>query len=388
MNITLQVEHQAVQSRLGVPEQIATRVAFFIAGVGMASWAPLVPYAKSRMGLEEGALGLLLLFLGAGSMITMPLTGILAGRFGCRIVIAIASLFICVALPALATAPNTITLAIALFLFGASVGTVDVAVNIQAIIVEKASGRSMMSGFHGLFSLGGIIGAGGVTGLLALGLSPLVATLVVGALILALLIGFGKNLLDYGSETKEPLFVVPRGKVLFIGILCFIVFMAVGSMLDWSALFLTTLRGLDSALGGLGYAAFAIAMTAGRLTGDRIVNALGNYRVILFGGLCTSVGFLMAVLIPSPFTSVLGFTLVGIGASNIVPVLFTAAGNQKAMPIGLAVSAITTIGYAGILTGPAFIGLLARVSNLGAALSVVAGLLLLVAASAKAVTRG
>jgi predicted MFS family arabinose efflux permease len=382
MNISPQVE----RTRPGVAEQISTRVAFFIAGVGMAAWAPLVPYAKERMSLEEGALGLLLLFLGVGSMITMPITGVLAGRFGCRVVIAIASLFICLALPLLAMAPNPVALAFALFLFGASVGTVDVAVNIQAIIVEKASGRSMMSGFHGLFSLGGIIGAGGVSGLLTLGLSPVLAILCVSALIFLMIALFGKNLLDYGSETKDPLFVVPRGKVVFIGVLCFIVFLAEGAMLDWSAIFLTSRRGLEEAQGGLGYAAFAVAMTLGRLTGDRIVSYLGNAKVLLFGGLCASLGFLLTVVISSPLASIIGFTLIGLGASNIVPVLFTAAGNQKIMPVSLTVSAIVTIGYAGILIGPAFIGFVARSSSLDVSFAIVAAALLLVAASAKRVT--
>jgi predicted MFS family arabinose efflux permease len=347
----------------------------------------MVPYAKARMGLEEGALGLLLLCLGVGSILTMPVTGFLAGRFGCRAVLCVSSLLIAVALPLLAVASNPLSLALALFLFGASVGSVDVAVNIQAIIVEKASGRSMMSGFHGLFSLGGIIGAGGVSGLLTLGFTPLLATLLVDALIIFLIALFAKNMLDYGSESRDPLFVLPRGRVLLIGCLCFIVFLAEGSMLDWSAIFLSSRRGLAPAQAGLGYAAFAIAMTLGRLTGDRIVHALGNRKILLFGGLCAASGFLLTVLAPWPLTSLLGFTLVGLGASNVVPVLFTAAGNQKQMPVSLAIAAITTIGYAGILVGPALIGLLARLSNLETAFALVAMMLLTVAASAKAVTR-
>lgn len=207
-----------------------------------------------------------------------------------------------------------------------------------------------------------------------------------GALIAALVGGFSKDMLGYGSETKDPLFVVPRGKVVFIGILCFIVFLAEGSVLDWSAIFLNTRRDLDPAYGGLGYAAFAVSMTIARFMGDKVVSTLGNNKVLLLGGLCAAAGFLLAVLIPSPITAVLGFALVGLGASNIVPVLFTAAGTQKAMPVSLAVSAVTTIGYAGILVGPAFIGMMARFSNLEVTFSMVAALLLIVAASAKPVT--
>lgn len=383
MTATLQAE----RLRPGLAQHISTRVAFFIAGFAVASWAPLVPYVKTRAHLDEATLGLLLLCLGTGSILTMPLTGVLTGRFGCRVVITIASLLICLALPLLAILPNVATLAVALFCFGAGVGTVDVAVNIQAIIVEKAAGRPMMSGFHGLYSAGGIAGAAGVSGLLWLGLSPFAAILCSTAIILLLLAAFARKLLPYGSESHDPLFSLPHGRVIFIGVLCFIMFLAEGAMLDWSALLLTSLRGVQPAQAGLGYAAFAIAMTAGRLNGDRIVQALGGFRVVLWGGFCAAAGLGLAVTVPSALTSLLGFALVGIGASNIVPVLFTAAGRQKTMPANLAIAAITTLGYAGILAGPAFIGFLAHATSLPIGLGSVALGLLFVALSGLAVVR-
>lgn len=356
----------------GLSQQVSTRIAFFIAGFAVSSWAPLVPFAKDRANLDEGVLGLLLLSLGLGSLLTMPITGLLAGRFGCRVVIMLASLVICLTLPLLAVLSSLPALAVALFFFGAGVGTVDVAVNIQAVIVEKASGRSMMSGFHGLYSVGGIVGAAGVTALLSFGMSPLAATAVSVGIILLLLAGFARHLLPYGSESHDPLFVVPRGKVMFIGALCFIMFLAEGAMLDWSALFLTQLRGLDPARAGLGYAAFAIAMTIGRLNGDRIVQALGASQVLILGGIGAAAGLGLGVAVPSVPVTLLGFTLVGLGASNIVPVLFSAAGRQHSMPANLAIAAITTIGYAGILCGPAGIGFVAKVSSLPLALGLVA----------------
>jgi predicted MFS family arabinose efflux permease len=174
-------------------QQISTRVAFFIAGFALAAWAPLVPFAKDRAGLDEAALGLLLLCFGAGSIVSMPLAGTLASRLGCRAMIAATTILISITLPFLACVDSFSALAAALLLFGAAVGTVDVVVNIQAVIVERASGRSMMSGFHGLFSVGGIVGALSVSSLLFLGASPLIATLAVVGVILALLAGFGKH---------------------------------------------------------------------------------------------------------------------------------------------------------------------------------------------------
>jgi predicted MFS family arabinose efflux permease len=376
------------QSKPGVPEQNATRLAFFIAGLAMATWAPLVPFAKTRIGIDDGSLGLLLLCIGVGSIMAMPLTGLLTGKFGCRRVILLAGVALCIDLPLLVLMDSTLGMALALLLFGAAIGMIDVAMNIQAVVVERASNRAMMSGFHGFFSVGGIAGAGGVSALLWLGLGPLQATLIAVAAILALLLIASKHLLrESGGDKEGPMFVLPRGWVMFIGLLCFIMFLAEGSMLDWSALFLTTMRGMDHNQAGLGYALFSIAMTIGRLNGDRVVNAMGRYQVLLLGSLCAAIGLALAIAIDSAIASLIGFMLVGVGASNVVPILFSAAGNQRVMPANLAIASVTTVGYAGILAGPAAIGLIAQVSSLTFALACVAALLLIVTASAKAVTR-
>ncbi|MFP0195815.1 MULTISPECIES: MFS transporter [Pseudomonas] len=365
-------------------QQMSTRIAFFIAGLGIAAWAPLVPYAKARAGLDEGTLGLLLLCLGVGSILAMPLAGILATRFGCRKVATGGTLLICAALPLLATVSSIPALIATLFMFGAGLGTVDSTVNLQAVIVERASGKNMMSGFHGLFSLGGIVGAAGVSALLGLGLSPLAAMLVVVVVLIAALFMAVPHMLPYGSESSGPAFAVPHGIVLFIGGMCFIVFLTEGAALDWSAVFLAQERGIDTAYAGLGYAAFALTMTAGRLTGDRIVRALGATRIILFGGLLAAAGLFLATFAPSWQAALLGYALVGAGCSNIVPVLYTAVGKQTVMPESIAVPAITTLGYAGILAGPAVIGFVAHASSLSFAFGLMATLLVAVAIGGKA----
>ncbi|WP_458131721.1 MFS transporter [Pseudomonas sp. R3-41] len=364
-------------------EQMSTRIAYLIAGIGIAAWAPLVPYAKVRANLDEGTLGLLLLCLGVGSILAMPISGALATRFGCRRVLSGGTILICLALPLLATMTFLPWLVAALFLFGAGLGTVDSTVNLQAVIVERASGKTMMSGFHGMFSLGGIIGAAGVSALLGLGLSPLGATLVVNGVLLVALFKAAPHLLPYGSESSGPAFAIPHGVVLFIGILCFIVFLAEGAVLDWSAVFLTTERAVDTAYAGLGYAAFALTMTVGRLTGDAVVHRLGARRVIIYGGSIAAAGFLLATLAPMWQAALLGYALVGAGCSNIVPVLYTAVGKQTLMPEAIAVPAITTIGYAGILAGPALIGFVAHGSSLSIAFGLIALSLVAVAASGK-----
>jgi len=372
----------------GFNQRLSTRLAFLAAGTLMSAWAPLVPYAKTRMGLDEAQLGLLLLCLGVGSITAMPITGVLASRFGCRSVILLSGFLTCLILPLLAFSPSPWVLAVSLFLFGAAIGTLDVAMNIQAVIVEKNEGRTLMSGFHALFSVGGFVGAGGMALLLWAGMGTLLACVIIAVLIAVVLYIASPHLLRMpnAAERNASLFVMPRGVVILIGVLCFIVFLAEGAILDWSAVLLTN-GGLATNHGGLGYAAFAVAMTAGRLTGDRIVQRWGGQRVLFLGGLFAAIGFFTTVLDLSPVITLLGFVLIGLGASNIVPVLFTAAGNQHDMSAGLAISAVTTIGYAGILAGPALIGFVAHLSSLHVSFALLGCALLVVMASSKYVVR-
>jgi predicted MFS family arabinose efflux permease len=368
--------------------RLSTRLGFLTAGITMAAWAPLVPYAKERLHIEAAQLGMLLLCLGVGSLLAMPVTGALTSRYGCRPVVLLSGALVCAVLPFLAIAPSPLLLGVTLFLFGATIGTLDVAINVQAVQVEKESGGALMSGFHGMFSVGGIAGAGGMAALLWAGMDTLMAAILVAAIAAAALAVAAPNLLPAAAtqaDAKEDqrLFVVPRGAVAVIGLLCFACFMAEGAVLDWSALLLTTATGIRADQGGLGYAAFAVAMTLGRFTGDKIVARFGRQRVLLAGGLCAAAGFFTAVAAPTPAVALLGFVLIGLGASNIVPILFTAAGNQHDMPAGLAVGAITTIGYAGILAGPALIGFIAHASSLQMAFAGLGCAMLLVAASSR-----
>ena len=191
------------------------------------------------------------------------------------------------------------------------------------------------------------------------------------------------GLLPYGNDDAgaAPILVWPKGIVLFIGLLCFLCFLVEGAVLDWSAVFLIAERGSDVGFAGLGYAAFAAAMTLGRLMGDRLRTILGEQRVLMFGGLLAAAGFLVIILVPSLSASMLGFLLVGAGASNVVPVLFSAAGSTGAMQPGLAVTAVTTLGYLGILCGPVVIGFIAHLTELRAAFSFLVAAMLFIAFS-------
>lgn len=367
----------------------ATRAIFLLSGIGMASWASMVPYAKARLGLDDADLGLVLLAFGGGSMLSMPLIGVLTHRYGNRKVIGVAGLLLCLAIPLLALAPSVFMLTVTLLYFGAMLGAVDVAMNAHAVEVERRDGRVLMSGFHGLFSIGGLAGAAIMSGMLALGL-PLSSCAAAMALLLALImLSQWRSLLPEVDDAAErsAMLRLPQGLVLLLGLLCFVSFLAEGSMLDWSAVLLRDFRGFPAASSGIGYACFSLAMAAGRLGGDRLIRRLGPVWAVRLGAGAAALGFLLASMASWRPLSLASFVLIGLGASNIVPVMFSAAGRLPGTSPAISIATVTTLGYAGLLSGPALIGFLAHASSLPIALAVVAGLLLLVAAAAGIVRR-
>jgi len=365
-----------------------TRTVFLINGLGMSAWAPLVPFARDRLQLNGASLGALLLCLGIGSLAAMPITGTLVARFGCRRVMCLSTVLVLAMMPLLATADSHLVMAAALMCFGAGLGMLDVAMNYQAVQVEKAAGKPMMSGFHGFFSLGGILGAGAVSLLLSLSFTPLSAVMVIMAVMLLLLLWRLPGLMNQRlHQPDQPWLVIPRGWVAFLGALCFILFLAEGAVLDWGALLLLQNPSMSPTHAGLGYALFSTAMTLGRFGGDKIIHRFGRYPVMLTGALTAAAGMSLAVWLPWPEMALLAFLLVGFGLSNTVPMLFNAAGNQQDMPANLAISAMTTLGYAGILSGPALIGFISQWISLSGAFLLIALLLLAVAASARKVAR-
>ncbi|MGJ5035091.1 MULTISPECIES: MFS transporter [unclassified Bradyrhizobium] len=362
--------------------RLATRLAFFVAGFGIACWAPLVPFAKQRLGVDDATLGLLLLSLGVGSVASMLAAGLLTAHYGSKPVVIVSGIALALFLPLLAIAATPATLALALFAFGAALGSLDVAVNIQAIDVERLSERPLMSGFHAQFSIGGFAGSGVMTALLAFDVAPLLGTLACCALALAAMIVAAPRLMASKPAQSGPLLVLPHGAVLLLAALAAIMFLVEGAMLDWSALLLAGSGRLPAAQAGLGYIMFSIAMTAGRLVGDAVVARIGD-RATLLGGSATAIaGFVLLLTAPWVAAAMAGFALIGLGASNLVPVLFRRAGAQTAMPVGLAVAAVTTAGYSGVLLGPAGIGFIAAATSLPAAFWMLAALLVIVLLSA------
>lgn len=365
------------KKEIGMCEVHAARAFFFIGGFGTATWAPLVPLLRERLMVGDDVLGILLLCIGVGSLLTMPLSGALAMRLGCRRVVMTASILFA-AILLLVSCVDALSLAVPIVLiFGAVMGCIDVVVNIVAVLVEKGIGRRIMSGMHAFWSLGGFAGAGlyGVwVGLL--GLTPFQSTAIAAGLILLLTVVFGRHLIPYGGGSGA-LLALPRGIIVFVGMTAFIAFLSEGAVMDWGGVYLTTVRGMDLALAGTGYSVFSAAMLTMRFLGDRVVQRIGALSVAVGGALLAFGGILLVMFAPVDALLYVGFFAIGIGSANIVPVFFSLMGRQNVMPVSAAVSAVSTMGYLGILAGPAAIGFVSSLTTLQTAFAMLAALSIL-----------
>ncbi|AVZ07063.1 MFS transporter [Acinetobacter pittii] len=369
-------------------QRLATRLSFFSLGFATAAWAPLIPFAQQRLNLNHADFGLLLLCMGIGSMIAMPATGALVKRWGCRPLIALALMLLMVLLPSLTMWSSIVTMAVALFIFGSAAGCLGVAINLQAVVVEKHSVRALMSSFHGMCSLGGLTGAMLVTALLAVGLSALMSTLSVVMILLVIggvaipscLTSFEQDEKPHEDTTQAPKKLYrPDGIILLIGVMCFIAFLSEGAAMDWGGIYLTSKYQLNPAFAGLAYTFFALSMTTGRFAGHILLKQWGEKNIVTYSAIGAAIG--MAVIVTAPVWQVvvLGYALLGLGCSNIVPVMFSRVGRQNNMPKAAALSLVSTIAYTGSLSGPALIGLIGEWTGLSTVLTGVAVLLFIIA---------
>lgn len=350
----------------------ATRLAFFIAGFALACWAPLVPFAQARMHADAATLGSILLCLGFGAVLGMPLASSLAGRIGTKPLIVAGGIGLVLTVPLLAILASPWSLGICLAIFGASIGAIDVAANIHGIEVQNLAKAPLMSGFHGMYSVGGLSGATGMAAVLSSGVPVTVAAGISALIILACVLIAMPVFLATKSEEKAPLFVVPKGSVIVIGCLLFIIFLAEGAMLDWSAILLTQHKQVEVSQAGTGYAAFAIAMALSRVVGDKVMGWLGERRILIYGFILTSAGIALVGWVDSYLAVMAGMVVAGLAAGNIVPALFNLTGRQTVMPPQQAVAAISVLGYMGVLAGPGLIGHAAHYIGLIAAFYAVA----------------
>ena len=370
-------------------QRLSTRFSFFGLGFATAAWAPLIPFAQQRLHFNHADFGLLLLCSGLGAMLAMPATGKIVQRVGCRVPIGFALLLLAVLLPSLSLWTTPLMMAITLFLFGTAAGSLGVALNIQAVVVEKNSLKSLMSGFHGMASLGGLAGVLTITALLALSISAVMSAFAVSLLLVIIVFlsvpysikAVENTSLEASSKVKKSIRQrLPQPLIILIGIACFIIFMVEGAAMDWSGIYLTQQYGVNTTFAGLAYTFFAIAMTTGRFTGHYLIRYFGEKKLLTYSAICATLGLALVSIAPYWWLVLVGYTLVGTGCSNIVPIMFSRAGRQTVMPSAVALSCVSTLAYTGILVGPAFIGMIGELIGLKTVFMALSGLLLLIVA--------
>jgi len=369
--------------------RVAVAAIFFINGTATANWVVRIPAVQARLGLSAGALGLALLGVAVGALIAMPQTGHLVARYGSRPVTRAAAVVFAATLPLPALAPNLPLLVVALVALGAGHGLLDVAMNAQAATVEREYRRPIMSGFHALFSAGGLAGAS-IGGFFAQHqVTParhLVGTAVVAG-ILAVTVTAGMLPASADAADGDAAPARPRGILLALGIMAFCVLLGEGAMADWSALYLRDITGAAPGLAAAGYAAFSLAMAGGRFIGDALTVRVGATPLVRGGGILAALGLTLALVVGTSWAAIVGFTAVGAGFSVAFPLMLAKAGSLRGTTAGTAIATVSVFGYAGFLAGPPLIGFVAQATNLRGGLSVVVVTSLIVASLASGFTK-
>jgi len=346
--------------------RIAVSTFFFVAGICFASWASRIPDIQHHLHLDDGQLGSVLFALPVGSMLSLPVAGFLVTKFGSRIVMFVGSFFYASLLCLLGLVDATWQLVTVLFFFGMSGNLMNISVNTQGVGVEILYKRSIMASFHGLWSLAGFVGASIGTLMVSQKIPPLMHFIIIACLIAMLAIIMFRYSLsnDVSRQNNEKGFALPDKSLMKLGIIAFCCMACEGCMFDWSGIYFRDIVKTPPHLVTLGYTAFMAMMATGRFVGDRLVTKFGVKRVLQLSGCLIVTGLLTAILIPNLYMTTAGFLLTGFGVSSVVPLTYGLAGKSHTMSAGMAIAAVSTIGYLGFLFGPPVIGYIAKTANL------------------------
>ncbi|MEI9999954.1 MAG: MFS transporter [Verrucomicrobiota bacterium] len=359
----------------------AVATLFLVNGTLFATWVSRLPAIEAARGFSHAQLGLALFGIALGAMVAMPLAGALSARIGSDRVSRAAVLLYAGMLPVLVLAPTGVALALALFAFGAGHGALDVSMNAQAVLVEKAYRRPIMSSFHALFSTGGLVGAAAGGFIAAAGLSPALHFALAAAVLGLAAMATFPYLLPASERAQEvaraevkaekrALLSWPSRGLLALGAIALCLMIGEGAMADWSAIYLRRVIGTPEGLAAAGYAAFSIAMAGGRFFGDGLAARFGAVALVRGSAIFALLG--LALVLATPFVplAMIGFAVVGLGFAAIVPQVFSAAGHRAGTDPGVALATVTTLGYLGFLFGPPAIGFAAGLIGLRLALGI------------------
>jgi MFS family permease len=340
---------------------------YFGMGLCFATWASRIPTIKAALHLSDGHLGTILFALPVGQLLMMMFSGRLVTRFGSHRILPFSVIMYTFSLTNLGLATSAWQLALGLFLFGIFGNLTNIAINTQGVYTEGLFKRTIMSSFHGMWSLAGFTGALVGLGILALELTTYMHFLIVAAVVL-LLVAFNFKFLIKAKEkiqrVKKKRFSKPDKSLVLLGIIGFCSMASEGVMFDWSGVYFKDVIKVPGALVILGYTSFMIMMASGRFFGDGLINKFGRIKVMQISGVMISTGLFTAVLFPYIIPATIAFMFVGLGVSTIVPTLYSIAGKHPTIPTGEALTAVSSVSFLGFLMGPPVIGYIAELSSL------------------------
>lgn len=369
MNLTLSFPTQRYY-RIGVS------TFYFIQGLSFATWASRIPDIKDALHLSDGALGSILFALPLGQLAAMALSGFLVSRFGSRRILSIAACLYPAVLLLLGSVTTAWQLGLALLFFGICGNLSNISLNTQGVGVERLYRRSIMASFHGVWSMAGFAGGVISTYMVAKHIPPFTHFCIIYAIAFLLMLFARKLMLPRdahsGQKEKKKVFVKPDRYIVTLGIIAFACMICEGTMFDWSGIYFEKIVQAPKDMTRLGYVAFMFTMTAGRFTADYLVTRFGVHRILRMSGLFIITGMMLAILFPYVSTATLGFLIVGIGTSSVVPMAYSLAGRSKKMLPGVALASVSSIGFLGFLIGPPIIGFISELSNLRVSFALIA----------------
>ncbi len=353
--------------------RIAVGALFFIQGIGFSSWASRIPTIQDKLNLSETELGLVLFIIPVGLMFSLPISGWFVSRYGSRQVVIASIVCYFTTLVFIGLSSSILQLLMALFAFGLFGNMVNISLNTQAVNVEALYSKTIMSSFHGLWSIAGFSGAAIGTLMIGQQVEPAYHFLIAATLSLLILAIFARNIIHSDSGTKSGgKFVWPDRPLVLLGLISFFSLVCEGAMFDWSGVYFKKVVLAKENWMGAGYAIFMCSMAAGRFIADKLVARLGLKQMLQINGVLTATGLLISVFFPTLVTAMIGFSMVGFGISSVVPLVYSAAGKSKILSPGTAIATVSSIGFIGFLVGPPVIGLIAGAFDLRISFFVIA----------------
>lgn len=344
------------------PMRMAVALLFLMNGYIFGSWAPRIPEFAARLGFDTAQMGLMILIFGIGSVLFMPITGALCARFGSAIIIKITALAVVPVLLLISLVQYEIVAMIVLFYFGGFIAAMDVAMNANAVAMEKSMRRAVMSSCHAFWSLGGLLGAASA-GYLLTHIGSVAHGMIVSAMAaLLLFFAWGRILEDKITKSSErPKLVLPKQPLPWlIGILALFSMIPEGAIMDWGSYYLRQGYGASVETASFAFAAFSLTMAMMRFAGDTVRDRYGAVKTLRVCTVVAMSGLLITAVAPTPWLAIIGFALCGIGISNMAPIIFSMAGNVPGVVPSVGLSITTSLGYSGMLVAPSLIGWIAK----------------------------